>query len=40
MTQHDPEFDSLLPELPVSRRGFVVTALDAGFALAARPIVA
>jgi len=40
MTQHNPEFDSLLPEVPLSRRGFVVTALGAGFALAARPIMA
>ncbi|HUW37880.1 MAG TPA: dienelactone hydrolase family protein [Rhodocyclaceae bacterium] len=40
MTRPDPEFDSLLPEVPVTRRGFVVTALGAGFALAARPIMA
>ncbi len=40
MIKNDPEFDSLLPGVPLSRRGFVVTALGAGFALAARPITA
>lgn len=34
------EFDSLCPELRVSRRGFMVTSLGAGFALATQPIMA
>ena len=34
------EFDSLLPELPLTRRGFMVTALGAGFALAVQPSMA
>jgi carboxymethylenebutenolidase len=34
------EFDSLLPELRLSRRGFIVTSLGAGFALATQPIMA
>lgn len=34
------EFDSLVPELPFSRRGFLVTALGAGFALAVQPVMA
>ncbi len=35
------EFDSLAPPpLPHSRRGFLVTALGAGFALAVRPVMA
>jgi carboxymethylenebutenolidase len=34
------EFDSLHPELRVSRRGFLVTSLGAGFALATQPIMA
>ena len=35
------EYDSLVPPpLPHSRRGFLVTALGAGFALAARPVMA
>jgi carboxymethylenebutenolidase len=40
MTQISPEFDSLLPEAPFTRRGFVVTMLGAGFALATQPIMA
>jgi len=36
----DPEFDALLPETGFSRRGFVVTALGAGFALAVQPTLA
>jgi len=33
------EFDSLVPPpLPLSRRGFLVTALGAGFALAVQPV--
>lgn len=34
------EFDSLVPEMPFSRRGFLVTALGAGFALAVQPVMA
>jgi carboxymethylenebutenolidase len=34
------EFDSLLPATRVDRRGFVVTALGAGFALAVQPAAA
>lgn len=34
------DFDSLVPELPFSRRGFIVTALGAGFALAVQPVMA
>ncbi len=39
MTQ-DAEFDSLYPALPLDRRGFLVTALGAGFALAVQPVQA
>ena len=34
------DFDSLVPGLPFSRRGFIVTALGAGFALAVQPVMA
>lgn len=34
------EFDSLVPELRLSRRGFIVTSVSAGFALATQPIMA
>ncbi len=34
------DFDSLVPEIPFSRRGFMVTALGAGFALAVQPVMA
>ena len=34
------DFDSLVPEVPFSRRGFLVTALGAGFALAVQPVMA
>ncbi len=34
------DFSSLLPETPFSRRGFLVTALGAGFALAVQPVAA
>lgn len=34
------EFDSLVPELRLNRRGFIVTSLGAGFALATQPIMA
>ncbi len=35
-----PEFDSLVPAMRFSRRGFLVTSLGAGFALATQPIMA
>ncbi|WP_144630975.1 dienelactone hydrolase family protein [Bordetella genomosp. 13] len=35
MEVKDPEFDSLLPPLRVSRRGFIVTSVATGFSLAA-----
>jgi carboxymethylenebutenolidase len=34
------EFDSLIPAVALSRRGFIVTSLGAGFALATQPIMA
>ncbi|MBA3903253.1 MAG: carboxymethylenebutenolidase [Rhodocyclaceae bacterium] len=34
------EFDSLVPEVPFTRRGFVVAMLASGFALAAQPVIA
>jgi carboxymethylenebutenolidase len=37
---HSTEFDSLVPEIPFSRRSFMVTALGAGFALAVQPVMA
>lgn len=40
MTNNNPEFDSLYPALKLDRRGFVATALGAGFALAAQPVMA
>jgi len=40
MTTSNPEFDSLLPAAKLDRRGFIVTALGAGFALAAQPVMA
>ena len=36
----NPEFDSLVPNVGFSRRGFIVTALGAGFAVATQPIMA
>lgn len=38
--QHADEYDSLVPPLPLNRRGFLVTTLAAGFAAAAGPAVA
>ena len=35
-----PEFDSLVPAVPFTRRGFIVSALGAGFALSVQPIMA
>jgi carboxymethylenebutenolidase len=40
MKNHQADFDSLLPATKLSRRDFVVTALGAGFALAAQPVMA
>ncbi|MDP1525642.1 MAG: dienelactone hydrolase family protein [Rhodocyclaceae bacterium] len=34
------DFDSLLPAAQLNRRGFIVTALGAGFALAVQPVMA
>ncbi|WP_126447326.1 dienelactone hydrolase family protein [Sulfuricystis multivorans] len=36
----NPDFDSLLPAAKLDRRGFVATALGAGFALAVQPVIA
>lgn len=36
----NPEFDSLVPNIPFNRRAFVITMLGAGFALATRPVMA
>jgi carboxymethylenebutenolidase len=38
--QLDPHLDSLLPRQPFDRRGFIVTSLGAGFALAVCPVSA
>ncbi len=35
----NPDFDSLLPAVHLDRRGFVITALGAGFALAVQPVM-
>lgn len=40
MNQPNPEFDSLHPALKLDRRGFIVTALGAGFAMATQPVMA
>jgi len=40
MTRTSPDFDSLLPATKLTRRGFVATALGAGFALAVQPALA
>lgn len=40
MSQSDNEFDSLLPPLALNRRGFLVTTLAGGFAVAAGAAVA
>lgn len=39
-TVRDPQFDSLLPAGHLSRRGFLVSSLGAGFALAVQPTLA
>ena len=36
----DTDFDSLLPPLALTRRGFIVTSLAGGFAMAAGPVAA
>lgn len=36
----DPELQSLLPAVPFTRRGFLVSGLAAGFALATHPVMA
>ncbi|MCF8184499.1 MAG: dienelactone hydrolase family protein, partial [Polynucleobacter sp.] len=38
--RHDAHIDSLLPALKLDRRGFMVTTLGAGFALAMQPTLA
>lgn len=38
--QHRAEYDSLVPPLHLNRRGFLVTSLAAGFAVAAGPVAA
>jgi carboxymethylenebutenolidase len=40
MSDTQADFDSLLPTSRLTRRDFVVTALGAGFALAAQPVMA
>jgi carboxymethylenebutenolidase len=40
MNHPNPEFDSLFPAAKLDRRGFIATALGAGFALATQPIMA
>ncbi|MDP2793244.1 MAG: dienelactone hydrolase family protein [Sulfurisoma sp.] len=40
MNYPNPEFDSLMPAARLDRRGFIVTALGAGFALATQPVMA
>src|SRR5262245_613626 len=37
---HDPDLNSLLPDVQVNRRGFVAACLAAGFAVAAEPVLA
>jgi len=36
----NPDFASLVPPLPLTRRNFIVTSLGAGFALAVQPVMA
>jgi carboxymethylenebutenolidase len=40
MNKPNPEFDSLLPPLVLSRRGFLTTSVMSGFAVAAGPVMA
>lgn len=40
MNKNSADFDSLLPAARLDRRGFVATALGAGFALAVQPVMA
>lgn len=37
---HDDHFDSLVPKTPIDRRSFVAAAIAAGFAVAAKPVLA
>ena len=39
MQERNPEFDSLVPGLPFSRRSFVGASLAAAFALAVQPAI-
>jgi len=36
----DDQFNSLMPETPINRRGFIAAAIAAGFAVAAEPLLA
>jgi carboxymethylenebutenolidase len=40
MSTKDPDFDSLAPEVPFTRRGFVASVLASGFAAAVQPVMA
>jgi carboxymethylenebutenolidase len=40
LTAADPDFASLVPEVPFTRRGFVASMVAGGFALAVQPVVA
>lgn len=40
VARSNPEFDSLVPSVPLNRRAFVITMLGAGFALATQPVMA
>ena len=37
---HDPDLNSLLPDVQVDRRGFVAACIAAGFAVTAEPVLA
>jgi carboxymethylenebutenolidase len=37
---NNPEFDSLVPAVPFSRRGFIASSVAAGFAVSAGPLMA
>jgi carboxymethylenebutenolidase len=39
-TKPGPDFDSLVPAVPFTRRSFIVSALGAGFALSVQPVMA
>jgi carboxymethylenebutenolidase len=40
MAAKNPDFDSLLPQVPFTRRGFVASLLASGFAAAVQPVMA